>query len=319
MRNQRFYLCMTVLLAVLLAAGCARNRQMTQPEKDQMETISAKIAKAEKMDAKECAPVEYAYALAERDEALHEATEPWEDPPKYVAKHFASANKAADDLLNKTTPCWEAKQVKAAPPPPKPVVVPPPPPPMAPAATILAEPKYVYEGKCTKLTWSTQNATSAEIDQGIGSVGLSGTKEVCPKETTKYTITATNPGGPAKAVVEVPVFHRTTLYINFDTNKADIRKADMKELQTAIDFVKRYPDTKIVVVGHTDSTGPDAYNQKLSERRADAVKKYLVDSGHVKADMITAEGRGEAEPIADNKTKEGRAKNRRVEISEHGK
>jgi len=319
MRNRRLFLGMTVLLAMLLASGCARNRQMTQSEKDQLGTIEAKIAKAEKMDAKECAPVEYAYALAERDNAIHESTEPWNDPPKYVAKHFASANKAADDLLNKTTPCWEAKQVKAAPPPPKPVVVPPPPPMAAPAATILADPKYVYEGKCTTLTWSTQNATSAEIDQGIGSVGMSGTKEVCPKETMKYTITATNPGGPAKAAVEVPVYHRTTLYIQFAFDSEKIRKADEKELQTAIDFVKKYPETKIVVLGHTDSTGPDEYNKKLSQRRADAVKKYLVDSGHVKADMITAEGRGEAEPIADNKTKEGRAKNRRVEIAEHGK
>jgi len=314
MRNQRLFLCMTVLLAVFLAAGCARNRQMTQTEKDQFESISAKIAKAEKMDAKECAPVEYAYVLAERDNALHETTEPWEDPAGYIKK----TNKAADALLNKTTPCWEAKQVKA--PPPAPVMAPPPPPPpMAPAASIVADPKYVYEGKCTTLRWSTQNATSAMIDQGVGSVGMSGTKEVCPKETTQYTITATNPGGPAKAVVEVPVYHRTALYINFATNKADIRKADIPELQKAIDFVKRYPDTKVSVVGYTDSTGPDAYNQKLSERRANAVKKYLVDSGHVKAEMITAEGRGEADPIADNKTKEGRFKNRRVEIQESTK
>ena len=316
MRKQRLFLCMTVLLAVFLAAGCARNRQMTQAEKDQFDSISAKIAKAEKMDAKECAPVELAYVMAERDNALHEATEPWE---YNLSGYISRTDKAADALLAKTIPCWEAKQAKAAPPP-KPVVVPPPPPPpMAPAASILANPKYVYEGKCTTLTWSTQNAASAEIDQGIGKVGMSGTKEVCPKETMKYTITVTNAGGTAKAVAEVPVYHRTTLYINFDTNKADIRKADEKELQTAIDFVKRYPETKIVVVGHTDSTGSEEYNQKLSERRADAVKKYLVDSGHVKADMITAEGRGEAEPIADNKTKEGRAKNRRVEISEHGK
>ena len=313
MRNQRFFLCMTILLAVFLAAGCAANRQMTQGEKDQFEAISAKIAKAEKMDAKNCAPVEYAFALAERDGALHEATEPWEEPSGYIKK----ADKAADDLLNKTIPCWEAKQAKKAPPPPPPVVAPPPP--MAPAATIVADPKYVYEGKCTTLTWSTQNATSVMIDQGIGSVGPSGKKEVCPKETTNYTITATNPGGPAKAVAEVPVYHRTTLYINFDTNKADIRKADLPELQKAIDFVKKHPDAKISVVGYTDSTGSDAYNQKLSQRRADAVKKYLVDSGHVKADMIAAEGRGEADPIADNKTKEGRFKNRRVEVSEQGK
>lgn len=180
----------------------------------------------------------------------------------------------------------------------------------------MADPKYVYEGQCTTLSWSTQNAASAMIDQGIGSVGMSGTKEVCPKKTMQYTVTATNAGGPAMAVVEVPVYHRTTLHINFNTNKAEIRKADLPELQKAIDFLKRWPDTKVSVVGFTDSTGTDAYNQKLSERRAQAVKKYLLDSGSVKADMITAEGRGETEPIADNKTKEGRFKNRRVEIRE---
>lgn len=316
MRNRRLFLCMTVLLAVVLVAGCARNRQMTQAEKDQMQSISAKITKAEKMGAAECAPVEYSYALATRDGALHEATEPWEG----LSGYFASANRAADDLLNKTIPCWEAKQAKMAPPPPKPVMAPPPPPPpSAPAASIVADPKYVYEGQCTTLQWTTKNATSAMIDQGIGSVGMSGTRKVCPPKTTTYTITVTNAGGSAGAVAEVPVFHRTTLYINFDFNKAEIRKADEEELQKAIAFVKRYPETKISVVGYTDSTGPEVYNQKLSERRADAVKKYLVESGYVKADMITAEGRGEAEPIADNKTREGRAKNRRVEISEHGK
>ncbi len=157
------------------------------------------------------------------------------------------------------------------------------------------------------------------IDQGLGSVGLSGTKEVCPKKTMQYTITATNAGGPAGAVVEIPVYHRTTIHINFDTNKADIRKVDLPELQKAVDFVKRWPDTKILVLGFTDSTGADEYNQKLSERRARAVEKFLEDSGHVKADMITAEGRGKADPVADNKTKEGRAKNRRVEISERGR
>ena len=316
MRNQRLSLCMTVLLALVLAAGCAANRQVTQDEMNQFDAIAGKIAKAEKMDARECAPVELAYAKAELDYAKHEATEPWEP----VSTHISKASKEADLLLAKTTPCWEAKQAKMAPPPPAVVPPPPPPPPpAAPAASIVANPKFVYAGNCTTLQWNTQRATKAMIDQGVGSVGMSGTKNVCPKETTQYTITATNEGGTGKAVVEVPVYERTTLYINFDTNKADIRKADMKELQTAIDFVKRYPETKIFVVGHTDSTGSDAYNQKLSERRAQAVVKYLVDSGHVKADMITAEGRGETEPIADNKTKEGRAKNRRVEISEHGK
>jgi len=189
----------------------------------------------------------------------------------------------------------------------------------APTASISANPAYVYAGLCTTLNWSTKGATDAMIDPGVGKVAASGSKEVCPKDNTQYTITATNAGGSVKASTTVPVYQRAVLHINFDTNKADIRKADLPELQKAIDFVKKYPNTKVSLVGYTDSRGTDAYNMKLSQRRADAVKKFLVDNGHVKADMITAVGKGKADPIGDNKTKEGQFENRRVEIREQPK
>ena len=69
----------------------------------------------------------------------------------------------------------------------------------------------------------------------------------------------------------------------------------------------------VIAVGHADATGSDAYNQRLSMRRAEAVKKFLVGKG-VEANRIYTEGKGESAPVADNRTREGRAKNRRVEV-----
>ena len=69
----------------------------------------------------------------------------------------------------------------------------------------------------------------------------------------------------------------------------------------------------IIAVGHTDSVGSDVYNQKLSVKRAEAVKAYLVSKG-LEKNRVYTEGKGEKQPVADNKTKEGQAKNRRVEI-----
>lgn len=117
------------------------------------------------------------------------------------------------------------------------------------------------------------------------------------------------PPPPAPKVID-----KLTLQVLFDVDKSTITEAGQKELQNAVAFVKKYPGAKIEVDGHTDSTGTEAYNQKLSERRAVAVKDYLIKEAGVDSSKITAVGYGEARPVADNKTAEGRAKNRRVEI-----
>jgi OOP family OmpA-OmpF porin len=75
----------------------------------------------------------------------------------------------------------------------------------------------------------------------------------------------------------------------------------------------KYPDTKIAIEGHTDSIGSNEYNQKLSERRANSVKNYIIDNFGIDAKRLRAEGFGETRPIADNNTDEGRQRNRRVE------
>lgn len=99
----------------------------------------------------------------------------------------------------------------------------------------------------------------------------------------------------------------------FDFDKAVVKREGKAKLDELANALSGMDIEVIVAVGHTDSVGTDKYNQKLSERRAKAVKAYLVSKG-VPAEKIFTEGKGEKQPIASNKTKEGRAKNRRVEI-----
>lgn len=99
----------------------------------------------------------------------------------------------------------------------------------------------------------------------------------------------------------------------FDFDKSVIKPAGKAKLDDLVGKVKGINLEVIIAVGHTDSVGTDVYNQKLSVRRAESVKAYLVSKG-IEKNRIYTEGKGEKQPVADNKTKEGRAKNRRVEI-----
>ena len=119
---------------------------------------------------------------------------------------------------------------------------------------------------------------------------------------------------PAHPKKPEKVIDKMTILINFDFDQATIREADRDELEKGLKFIKKYPNAKIKLAGHADSVGTDAYNQGLSERRAVAAKKYFVEEGKIEAKRIATVGYGESKPAASNKTKEGRAKNRRVEI-----
>ncbi len=99
----------------------------------------------------------------------------------------------------------------------------------------------------------------------------------------------------------------------FDFDKAVLKAEGKAKLDDLVGKVKGISLEVIIAVGHTDSVGGDPYNQKLSVKRSEAVKAYLVSKG-IEKNRVYTEGKGEKQPVADNKTKEGRAKNRRVEI-----
>jgi OOP family OmpA-OmpF porin len=126
---------------------------------------------------------------------------------------------------------------------------------------------------------------------------------------------------PAPVVEPKPVFKTiftdkpvTIEGANFATSSAKLNHTADKQLAEVVDFAVKNPESDLVVTGYTDSRGTSKYNQKLSEKRAESVKAYLVKQG-VPADRIAAKGLGEANPIGDNKTRDGQAQNRRVEIT----
>lgn len=99
----------------------------------------------------------------------------------------------------------------------------------------------------------------------------------------------------------------------FDFDKAILKPGGKKQLDQLIEKIKKVSYEVVIVVGHTDAIGSDAYNLKLSQRRAEAVKAYLVSKG-IAAKSIHTEGKGKAQPVGDNKTAAGRAQNRRVDV-----
>jgi OOP family OmpA-OmpF porin len=121
---------------------------------------------------------------------------------------------------------------------------------------------------------------------------------------------------PAPAPKPAPVAATKVTYAAdafFDFDKAVLKAEGKAKLDDLVAKVKGINLEVIIAVGHTDSVGGDPYNQKLSVKRSEAVKAYLVSKG-IEKNRVYTEGKGEKQPVADNKTKDGRAKNRRVEI-----
>ena len=127
------------------------------------------------------------------------------------------------------------------------------------------------------------------------------------------------PGTPAGTRVDsvgcpLPVAQVASikLMVNFGFDSSRVQEQYFADLGELADFLKRFEDVFVDIEGHTDSTGPDDYNQSLSQRRAEAVVDYLISEHGIAPQRLQPKGFGESRPIADNNTEEGRAANRRV-------
>ena len=191
----------------------------------------------------------------------------------------------------------------------------------APAVSFSAAPASVKQGQCATLTWSSTNASNVSIDPGVGKVDPSGSKQVCPASTTQYTISVAGEGGSRTAATTVSVtalapkaiiFGEAAL---FEFDKSDLKPEGKEKISEYRELAKEELSraNKVIITGYTDNVGAPDYNSTLSLKRAEAVRDYLISLG---ADPTKFEvsGAGEAKPIADNSTEEGRAKNRRVEV-----
>lgn len=169
--------------------------------------------------------------------------------------------------------------------------------------------ELVWKNGTNELCWRDANWTPATAAAGCDGA-IVAPKAAAPAAAPKAAAPKAAAPAPAPAAA-TKVTYAADAFFDFD--KAVLKTEGKAKLDDLTGKVKGINLEVIIAVGHTDSVGADAYNQKLSVRRAEAVKAYLVSKG-IEKNRVYTEGKGEKQPVADNKTKEGRAKNRRVEI-----
>ncbi|MEN9373725.1 MAG: hypothetical protein RIR79_1277 [Pseudomonadota bacterium] len=181
-----------------------------------------------------------------------------------------------------------------------------------------AEPVKNSAGEC----WRDASWTPASAATGCDGAIVPEVKKPEPVKPAPPVVTP-EPAKPAPVVAPAKVEPAPVIAqvnygsdASFDFNKATLKPAGKAKLDELLAKIKDAKVESILAIGHTDSIGSDKANQKLSTKRAEAVKAYLLSKD--KALKVTAEGKGEKEPIADNKTKAGQAKNRRVEVVVRG-
>ena len=208
--------------------------------------------------------------------------------------------------------------------------------PLVPTNNLTVAPSSINKGQTATLTWSSENASNCEIQPEIGQVQPQGSVTITPADNAVYNLICSGAGGTAKSAANIAVVapapvvaavqpaaqpaapalklcSPTVIDVHFDTNKSDIKPKYHAELKKLADFLSEFPDATGVIAGHTDNVGNKAANMKLSQRRADSIRTYLIEKFGVAPERVKAVGYGPTKPIASNKTKAGKEKNRRIE------
>jgi OOP family OmpA-OmpF porin len=177
--------------------------------------------------------------------------------------------------------------------------------------------EYVWRNGTNELCWRNTNWTPATAARGCdGALVAAAPPAAAPAPARAAPAPAPAPAArPPAPAPQPPAATKVTYAADafFDFDKSVLKPEGKAKLDDLVGKIQGINLEVIIAVGHTDSVGSDAYNQRLSVRRAESVKAYLVSKG-IEKNRVYTEGKGEKQPVADNKTAEGRAKNRRVEI-----
>jgi OOP family OmpA-OmpF porin len=169
-----------------------------------------------------------------------------------------------------------------------------------------ADTRYCYQVAAT----DDGGRESALSNQDCAKTPAAPVVPVAPVKELKKPAESAAAAAIAKQIIEKG---RATINIKFDFDKSVVKPQYHQELAKFAEVLQNHPEVKLIIEGHTDDVGKDEYNQKLSERRAESVRAYLVQKFGIAEDRLTAKGYGEARPVYDNRVAVGRAKNRRVE------
>jgi len=206
----------------------------------------------------------------------------------------------------------------------------PPPSAVKPTASLTADRSSINPGDSVKLSWTTTDAPNVSIAPEIGAVTSQGSTSVTPGSSTTYTLTASGPGGNADSTVRITVNTPTAPMVDntpttstidqlflqevsdayFDYDSAEIRGDAKEALRKSADFFKRYPTMRVTIEGHCDERGSTEYNLALGDRRANAVKSYMVGLG-IPADRLNTVSYGKEKPFCMEADEACYTKNRR--------